>query len=152
MIAIVQRVKRASVTVDGRVVGEIGPGFAVLLGIHRLDTEREEAWVADRIAKLRIFKDDAGKMNRSMGQSGGACLVIPNFTLCADSSRGARPSFADAMEPGNAKKMWESVCAGIAATGVRVERGEFGADMLVSIENDGPVTIVIDSSKMPSGQ
>jgi D-aminoacyl-tRNA deacylase len=150
MIAIVQRVKRASVVVEGRTVGEIGRGFLVLLGVHRLDTEREEAWIADRIAKLRIFTDDAGKMNLSMAQIGGGCLVVPNFTLCADASRGARPSFSDAMEPERAKAMWESVCERIAATGVQVERGEFGASMLVSLENDGPVTIVIDSAKMPS--
>lgn len=155
MIAIVQRVRRASVEVEGRIVGEIGKGFLVLLGVHRLDAEREEAWIADRIAKLRIFTDDAGKMNLSMAQvggAGGACLVVPNFTLCADAARGARPSFSDAMEPARAKQVWESVCARIATTGVRVERGEFGASMLVSLENDGPVTIIIDSTKMPGGE
>src|SRR5262245_47133350 len=103
MIAVVQRVKRASVVVDGRVVGEIGRGLLVVLGGHRRDTEREEVWVAEKIAKLRIFQDEGGKMNLAMGQvggGGGACLVVPNFTLCGDASRGARPSFAEAMEPG----------------------------------------------------
>ena len=149
MIAVVQRVKSASVIVEGRVVGAIDRGLLILLGVHHLDTEREEAWIADRIAKLRIFTDPEGKMNLSMAQVEGACLVVPNFTLCADASRGARPSFSDAMEPSRAKAMWESVCARIAATGVRVERGEFGASMLVNIDNDGPVTIIIDSAKMP---
>jgi D-tyrosyl-tRNA(Tyr) deacylase len=152
MIAIAQRVSSASVVVEGRVVGEIGRGLLVLLGVHRLDTEREEAWIADRVAKLRVFPDDMGKMNLSMAQIGGAgggCLVVPNFTLCAEAERGARPSFSEAMEPGRAKGVWESVCARIAATGVRVERGEFGAHMLVRLEGDGPVTIVLDSAKMP---
>lgn len=150
MIAIVQRVIRASVTVGSRPVGEIAHGLLVLLGVHRLDTEREEAWIAERIAKLRIFTDADGKMNLSMAQVDGACLVVPNFTLCADAGRGARPSFSDAMEPARAQAMWESVCTRIAASGVRVRRGEFGAAMLVSLDNDGPVTIVIDSAKMPA--
>ena len=149
MIAIVQRVRSASVVVEGQTVGAMDRGLLVLLGVHRLDTEREEAWIADRLAKLRIFTDADGKMNLSMAQVDGACLVVPNFTLCADASRGARPSFSDAMEPARAKAMWQSVCRRIAATGIRVERGEFGAAMLVSLENDGPVTIIIDSARMP---
>lgn len=152
MIAIVQRVNRASVVVDGRTVGEIGRGLIVLLGVHRLDTEREAAWVAERVAKLRVFADEAGKMNLSMAQAKGACLVVPNFTLVAEASRGARPSFSEAMAPEGARVLWERVCEGVAAAGeggVRVERGEFGADMRVSLENDGPVTIVIDSAGMP---
>jgi D-tyrosyl-tRNA(Tyr) deacylase len=151
MLAILQRVAHAKVTVDDRTVGEISRGLLVLLGVHHADTEREGAWIADRISKIRIFTDDAGKMNLSMAQVGGGCLVVPNFTLCADASRGNRPSFDAAMEPARAQQMWLSVCDRIAANGIPVARGEFGAHMHVTLENDGPVTIIIDSAKMPTG-
>lgn len=149
MLALIQRVAHASVTVDDRTVGQIARGFLVLLGVHHADTQRDLEWIADRIVKLRIFTDDAGKMNLSLSQIGGSCLVVPNFTLCADASRGNRPSFDAAMPPDRAREMWLAACDRIASAGVPVQKGEFGAHMHVTLENDGPVTIMLDSRQMP---
>jgi D-tyrosyl-tRNA(Tyr) deacylase len=149
MLALIQRVAHASVAVDDRTIGSIARGFLVLLGVHRDDTDRDADWIADRIPRLRVFTDDAGKMNLALPQVAGAVLVVPNFTLCADASRGNRPSFDAAMPPDRAREMWLAVCARIAAAGVPVEKGEFGAHMHVALENDGPVTILLNSRDMP---
>ncbi len=145
MRAIVQRVIRASVTVDGRVVGEIGPGLLVLLGIANGDGEEQARWLAHKIAGLRIFGDDQGRMNRSLLDIGGDALVVSQFTLYGDCRRGRRPSFADAARPEVAEPLCERFISLLRAEGVgRVESGIFGAHMLVEIHNDGPVTLIVE--------
>ena len=148
MKAIVQRVKRSSVTIDGKMVGKIGQGLMVLLGVSEEDTERECDYLADKIAGLRIFEDDAGKMNRSLLDIQGEMLIVSQFTLCADCRKGRRPSFVRAARPEKAIPLYERFIAQIQAQGIRTATGEFGADMLVSIENDGPVTILFDTDHM----
>lgn len=147
MRAVVQRVSRASVSVDGSTVGEIGPGLAVLLGVRDTDTERDATAVADKIVGLRIFADDDGKMNRSLLESGGAVLLISQFTLLADIRKGRRPSFVHAADPAVANPLVEFVASRIAASGVEVASGEFGAHMAVDLINDGPVTIVVETAE-----
>lgn len=144
MRAVVQRVTEASVTVDGEVIGSIGPGLCVLVGVTHRDTDREAAKLADRLAKLRIFRDDDGKMNRSVLDVGGAALVISQFTLYADTRRGNRPGYSDAAPPDQAAPLVEAVADGLAAKGLTVAQGRFGADMDVRILNQGPVTITLD--------
>lgn len=148
MRAVVQRVSSASVTVEERMVGEIGAGLLVLLGISTKDGESDVDYLADRIARLRIFEDDSGKMNRSVADIGGAVLAVSQFTLYGDARRGRRPSFHDAARPERASELYESFVAKIRQRGLRCETGQFQVMMSVSLVNDGPVTILLDSSKM----
>jgi D-tyrosyl-tRNA(Tyr) deacylase len=145
MKAVIQRVSAASVTVDDRVIGRIGPGLLVLLGIERGDGNAEAGLLAAKVARLRIFADDAGKMNRAVLDTKGGVLVVSQFTLAADLSRGNRPSFANALAPAEAEGLYRRFVATLASQGVPVETGAFGAHMAVSLVNDGPVTIWIDS-------
>ncbi len=149
MKAILQRVPCASVTVDGVVVGEISQGFLILLGVEQGDDEKEASVLADKIAGLRIFTDQNDKMNLSLADVGGEVLVISNFTLCADCSHGRRPSFIGAARPETAEPLYEFFCQRLLQNGVKkVEKGIFGADMQVSLINDGPVTIDINSKDL----
>lgn len=145
MRAIVQRVRRASVEISGEVAGQIGPGLLILLGAREGDTSAETRYLADKIANLRIFEDKIGKMNRSLIDVVGAALVISQFTLYADTRKGRRPSFNLALEPTGAEKLYEEFITLLADEGLQVETGQFGAKMLVSLENDGPVTIIVDT-------
>ncbi len=149
MKAILQRVSRASVSVEGAVVGAIDQGFLILLGVEQGDDETEARVLADKIAGLRIFTDENDKMNLSLADINGAVLVISNFTLCADCSHGRRPSFIAAARPETAEPLYEFFCERMRANGVqKVEKGVFGADMQVSLINDGPVTIDIHSKDL----
>ena len=145
MRALVQRVTSASVTVDGATVGEIGPGLLVLVCAMAGDTEQESAWLARKVANLRIFKDDAGRMNLSLVDIGGAALVVSQFTLAAE-TKGNRPGFSTAAAPDEGKRLYEHFSAALAGHGVPVANGVFGADMKVTLVNDGPVTIWLDSA------
>jgi D-aminoacyl-tRNA deacylase len=145
MRAVLQRVKEAKVTVAGEVTGQIGPGFLVLLGVGKGDTEQDVDWMVDKVAGLRVFEDDAGKMNRSLLDTHKALLAVSQFTLFADTKKGRRPSFVDAMEPAEAKRLYELYCERSQAVGLSVARGVFAADMQVALVNDGPVTISLDS-------
>lgn len=145
MKAVVQRVSRASVTVDGEVVGEIGRGLLVLLGVAPADGDAEVRWMADKIAGLRIFPDDEGKMNRSVVDVGGGVLVVSQFTLFGDVKKGKRPSFIGAAPPEHAEPTYGRVCDALAAQGVPVARGRFRAAMDVALVNDGPVTLLLDT-------
>jgi D-aminoacyl-tRNA deacylase len=142
--AVVQRVSRARVVVDGEVVGEIGAGLCVLLGVARGDGEHEASRLAGKVARLRIFEDDAGRFDGSLLDTGGGALVVSQFTLIADTRKGNRPSFADAAPPEEAEPLYERFCAELQTLGVHVETGVFGARMALEIDNDGPVTIVLD--------
>ncbi|MBL9056091.1 MAG: D-tyrosyl-tRNA(Tyr) deacylase [Rhodobacteraceae bacterium] len=145
MRAVLQRVSRASVTVEGAVTGQIGPGLLILICAMQGDTEAEADRLAAKIVKLRIFKDEAGKMNRSVKDIGGAALVVSQFTLAAD-LRGNRPGFSTAAAPDEGKRLYEHFSARIATEGVPVQNGIFGADMDVALSNDGPVTIWMDTA------
>lgn len=148
MRAVIQRVTRAKVTVGDRVTGQIDQGLLVLLGAGAGDTEADLAYVVDKLVNLRIFADEAGKMNKSVLEVGGGVLVVSQFTLYGDARQGRRPSFIGALEPAAAKALYERSLAAIRAAGVtRVEAGEFAADMAVELCNDGPVTILLDSRK-----
>ena len=147
MRALLQRVSRASVTVDGKVVGQIGQGLLVLLGVGRDDSEIQVKALGDKIVYLRIFGDDEGKMNRSLLDIGGEVLVVSQFTLYADTRRGRRPSFTDAAPPSIAEPLVERFKDAIAAYGLTVADGIFGAYMQVELLNDGPVTIWLDSEE-----
>lgn len=148
MRAVVQRVSQASVTVSGRVVGRVGAGLCVLLGAGHGDGASERAYIVDKIANLRIFADDDGKMNRSVLDIGGGVLLVSQFTLYGDARRGRRPSFTGAMAPDAARAEYELVARDLRAAGVReVATGEFGAAMEVALVNDGPVTILLDSAR-----
>jgi D-aminoacyl-tRNA deacylase len=142
--AVVQRVAEARVVVGGEVVEEIGPGLCVLLGVARGDDEASAERLAERIACLRIFENEQGKFDRSLLDTGGAALVVSQFTLIADTARGNRPSFTDAAPPENAERLYEQFCAALRDLGVPAGTGVFGARMLVEIANDGPVTIILD--------
>ncbi|MGC8550616.1 MAG: D-aminoacyl-tRNA deacylase [Acidobacteriaceae bacterium] len=148
MRAVVQRVSSASVAVGGRVVGEIGPGLLVLLGVSRNDTRADAEYLAEKVAGLRIFEDAAGKMNQSVAEIGGAVLVVSQFTLYGDVRWGKRPSFDDAARPEEARELYEDFVALIRQRGLRCETGEFRAMMSVSLVNEGPVTILLESSKL----
>jgi D-tyrosyl-tRNA(Tyr) deacylase len=150
MRAVLQRVKEASVTVAGSVTGKIGPGLLVLLGVGKEDTDADLDFMVDKIPALRIFEDDGGKMNRSLLDSSRALLAVSQFTLYADTSRGRRPSFVDAMPPDAAKALYARFCERCRAAGLTVEEGVFAADMQVALVNDGPVTIVLDSRARPA--
>jgi D-aminoacyl-tRNA deacylase len=141
--AVLQRVSRASVTVEGRVTGEIGPGLMILICAMEGDTDAQADQLAAKIAKMRIFKDEAGKMNLSIRDIGGAALVVSQFTLAAD-LRGNRPGFSTAAKPEEGKRLYEYFSTRLRAEGLPVENGIFGADMDVSLNNDGPVTIWMD--------
>jgi D-tyrosyl-tRNA(Tyr) deacylase len=147
MRAVVQRVSRGQVTVRGEVVGRIERGLLVLLGVAGTDKEADADYLADKIAGLRIFEDDAGKMNRSVGDAGGAVLVVSQFTLYGDVRRGKRPSFDAAAPPEQARRLYEYFAERIRAAGLRCETGRFQAMMQVELVNDGPVTILLDSGK-----
>ncbi|HEU5280069.1 MAG TPA: D-aminoacyl-tRNA deacylase [Gaiellaceae bacterium] len=144
MRAVCQRVSSARVLVDLAVAGEIGAGLAVLVGIERGDDSGQAERLAGKIARLRIFEDDNGRFNRSIVDVGGGALVVSQFTLIADTRRGNRPSFTNAASPEEAEPLYEHLCAALAAEGVEVERGVFGARMALELVNDGPVTIVLD--------
>ncbi len=149
MKALLQRVSRASVTVDGEVIGEVGAGLMILLGVQEGDGEKEADFLADKTAGLRIFEDEAGKMNRSLLDVGGEALVVSQFTLCADARKGRRPSFIKAMKPPEADRLYRYYTEALRRAGVRrVATGEFGAMMQVEIHNDGPVTILLDTDEI----
>lgn len=141
MRTLIQRVSRATVTMDGRRVAEIGPGVVILVGVGPGDGEQQARYLAEKIANLRIFEDEAGKINRSLLEMGGAAIVVSQFTLYADTRKGRRPSFTDAAPPEIAGPLVERFAALLEEQGVPTRTGEFGAHMLVEIANDGPVTI-----------
>jgi D-tyrosyl-tRNA(Tyr) deacylase len=147
MRTVVQRVSRARVVVEGKVTGEIGPGLLVLLGVARDDSSAAASYLADKVANLRIFDDDQGKMNRSLLETGGSVLVVSQFTLYGDTRGQRRPSYLRAASPEQAKALYEQFVAALRALGVRVETGVFQAMMSVELVNEGPVTILMDSEK-----
>lgn len=151
MRAVVQRVKEASVTVEGQVYSAIGPGFLILLGITHSDGDAEAAFLARKIASLRVFEDAGGKLNLSLVETGGAALVVSQFTLYADTRKGRRPSFTDAARPEQAQTLYERFCRLLATENVPVQQGLFGAHMEVALVNDGPVTIWLDTATMLAG-
>src|SRR3954469_20740706 len=147
MRAVLQRVTRASVEVEGRCVGRIGPGWLVLLGVARGDADEDADRLADKVAGLRAFEDDDGKMNRSVAEAGGAVLVVSQFTLLGDCRAGRRPSFTAAAEPAEAERLYLRCAAIVAQSGLPVATGVFRAMMKVELVNDGPVTLLLDSRK-----
>ena len=148
MRAVVQRVSSAAVTVDDRTVGEIGHGLMVLVGVEREDGPADADYIAGKIRDLRVFEDDAHHMNRSVQEVGGAVLVVSQFTLAADCRKGRRPSFDAAAAPPIAKPLYEEVVRALRAQGLTVATGEFQATMQVSLVNDGPVTLLLDSRRL----
>ncbi|HTR96844.1 MAG TPA: D-aminoacyl-tRNA deacylase [Candidatus Acidoferrales bacterium] len=151
MRALIQRVGRASVTVDGRVTGAIERGLLVLLGATHADGPAEADWLATKLAGLRVFADEEGKMNRDVREHGGAALVVPQFTLYGDARHGRRPEFTAAARPELAEPLFERFCVSLAGEGVRVERGVFRAHMQVELVNDGPVTLLVESPAAGGG-
>jgi D-tyrosyl-tRNA(Tyr) deacylase len=145
MRAVLQRVTRASVTVDGSVVGQIGVGWLVLLGVAKGDSDEDADRLADKTAVLRAFEDEAGKMNRSVAEAGGGVLVVSQFTLLADCRGGRRPSFTDAADPAEAERLYLHFAERLRTNGLAVATGIFRADMKVDLLNDGPVTFLLDS-------
>ncbi len=149
MKTILQRVRYARVEIEGKTVGEIAQGLMVLLGVLEGDDVEQADFLAEKAANLRIFEDENGKMNRSLLDIGGGMLIVSNFTLCADARHGRRPSFTDSAKPEIANSLYERFIAAVKDTGVRpVETGEFGADMQVTLQNDGPVTIILDTDEI----
>ena len=148
MRTVVQRVTQASVTIAGEVVGRIEHGLLVLLGVADGDSEEDVRYLADKIAGLRIFEDDAGKMNRALGEVGGAMLVVSQFTLLGDCRKGRRPGFDAAAPPALAESLYESFCATVRGHGIHVETGRFRQHMQVALVNDGPVTMLLDSKRV----
>ena len=144
MRALIQRVSRAAVSVEGRQIGQCGPGLMILICAMQGDSTAQAEQMAAKIAKLRIFKDDEGRMNRSILDTGGSALVISQFTLAADTSRGNRPGFSTAAPPDEGERLYRHFADSIAALGIPTETGQFGADMAVELVNDGPVTIWIE--------
>lgn len=147
----VQRVKEAEVRVGERVVGRIGPGFVVLLGVARTDGEEDARWLAQKVANLRLFENETGRMDHSLLEEGLEALVVSQFTLYADCRRGRRPDFGAAAPPEQALPLYRSFCAALRGLGVSVAEGEFGAHMVLSLANDGPVTVIVES-KAPAGE
>ena len=145
MKAVIQRVKSASVSVDDKIIGEITTGFLILLGVEQSDTQDDLNYLVKKTIGLRIFKDDNKNMNLSIKDVGGEALVVSQFTLCANTSRGRRPSFIKAANPEEADSMYQHFCEQLTMNSLSVQRGEFGAMMDVSLVNDGPVTIILDS-------
>ena len=151
MIALVQRVSSASVRVGGEVVGEVGRGLLVLLGVVAGDTEAEGAWLAAKVARLRVFPDDGGRMNRSLQDVGGGALVVSQFTLAGDARKGTRPSYVRAAPPDVAEPLYEAFCDALSGhLGGAVARGVFGATMEVALVNDGPVTLWLERPPRPA--
>ena len=144
MRALIQRVTSAAVRIDGAMVGEIGPGLLILVCAVAGDDDSRPAALAAKVAKLRVFRDEAGKMNRSLKDVGGAALVVSQFTLAADTSRGNRPGFSGAADPATGERLYEAFAQAMRDEGIPVATGRFGADMAVSLVNDGPVTIMMD--------
>jgi len=147
MRCVIQRVTRAKVTVEGAIVGEIGPGFVALVGVEEGDGETDLSYCTEKIIGLRVFEDDEGKMNRSIESAGGSILLISQFTLLGDARHGRRPSFIKAARPETAEPMMRRMEERFANAGIPVQTGRFGADMAVELVNDGPVTILLDSRK-----
>ncbi|MBI5453665.1 MAG: D-tyrosyl-tRNA(Tyr) deacylase [Deltaproteobacteria bacterium] len=147
MRAVIQRVKSASVSVDGKVVGEIGKGILAYVGVEKGDVEADLRFISSKIASLRIFGDSEGRMNLSVKDIGGSVLVISQFTLLGDCTKGRRPSFDRAESPGEAKVLYERVAVALREEGLKVETGEFQAHMEVESVNDGPVTFILESRK-----
>ena len=145
MKAVIQRVKSASVSVDDKIIGEIATGFLILLGVEQSDTQDDLNYLVKKTIRLRIFKDDNKNMNLSIQDVGGEVLVVSQFTLCADTSRGRRPSFIKAANPEEADSMYQQFCEQLTMNNLSVQTGKFGAMMDVSLVNDGPVTIILDS-------
>lgn len=148
MRAVIQRVTKASVKVDGKITGEIGKGLLIFLGVGEGDTEKDLRYIADKAIGLRIFTDENDKMNLSVQDVGGEILVVSQFTLYGDCRKGKRPSFSSSMEPVTAKRMYEEFIEYVSGHGIHTAHGIFGADMKVELLNDGPVTILLDSSKI----
>lgn len=148
MRAVIQRVSEAKVEIDGKINGEIGKGFLVLIAVHNDDEISDIDYMVNKISKLRVFEDDEGKMNLSLTDIGGELLIVSQFTLYGDSRKGNRPSFIHSAKPPKSVEYYEEFLKKMRETGLKVETGEFGADMKVSLINDGPVTIQLDSSKM----
>ena len=144
MRALLHRVSAASVTVNGRITGQIERGYMILLGVTHSDTHNEAEWLAHKIAGLRLFEDDAGKMNLSLADVGGSLLVVSQFTLYGDARKGRRPSFTNAARPEQAEPLVDHFCAQLREHGFRVATGVFGAMMHVEIHNDGPVTLMLE--------
>ena len=145
MKAVIQRVGEARVVVDGATVGAIGPGILVLLGVEKGDAEQDADWLAKKIVELRIFEDEAGKMNLSIQETGGAILAVSQFTLAGNCAKGRRPSFDTAAPPDEGKRLYDYFVARVRETGMPVETGIFQADMQVGLINDGPVTFILES-------
>jgi D-tyrosyl-tRNA(Tyr) deacylase len=144
MRVVLQRVSRASVSIDGRTAGAIGRGFCLLVGLTHADAEATVDWMAEKVAGLRLFPDAEGKMNLGLDEVGGEVLVISQFTLYGDAAKGRRPSFIDAARPETAIPLYERFVGALRARGLEVATGEFGADMQVEIHNDGPVTLILE--------
>lgn len=147
MRAVLQRVSEARVDVAGETVGQIKQGLCALIGVADEDTDQDATWLADKLVNARIFEDEAGKMNLSVKDVGGAVLCISQFTLLGDLRRGNRPSFGEAMAPDAARTLFEGLCAAVASHGVTVETGRFRAEMRVHLINEGPVTVLLDSRR-----
>ena len=148
MRAVIQRVSKASVTVDEQIVGAIGTGFLVLLGVAEDDSQDDVVWLAGKVAGLRVFEDSDGKMNLNLQQAGGAALVVSQFTLLGDCRKGRRPSFVSAARPEKADSLYQSFVAELRGHGLTVATGQFQASMQVQLTNDGPVTLMLDSTKL----
>lgn len=148
MRCLLQRVKRACVTVGGETVGAVGAGYLILLGVAPDDDGSAAAFLAKKAVALRVFEDENGKMNRSLADVGGAALIVSQFTLYADCRHGNRPSFTGACEPRRAEELYERFCREVSALGVPVQTGRFGTDMKVELLNDGPVTVMLDSDEL----
>jgi D-tyrosyl-tRNA(Tyr) deacylase len=151
MKAVIQRVKESSVSVGGETISRIGPGLLVLLGVSRTDGESDAAFLADKTVNLRIFEDENSKMNRSLKDTGGAMLVVSQFTLLGDCRKGRRPSFINAADPEKAEQLYEVFVQKVRQKGVLVETGQFRAMMDVSLVNDGPVTLILESPPAENG-
>lgn len=147
MRCVVQRVSRASVTVEGKIAGQVEKGYMVLVGVETGDTEQDMRYCAEKVAGLRVFEDENGKMNLSVKDVGGAVLAVSQFTLLGDARHGRRPSFSNAARPEEANALYEAFCEALRAENIRVETGVFQTDMQVELVNDGPVTILLDSRK-----
>ena len=147
MRAVIQRVAEAAVSIDGQEIARISTGYLVLVGVRRDDDLTDARYVSDKIVNLRVFEDSAGKMNLSLLETGGAALIVSQFTLYGDARKGRRPSFTEAASGDMARQLYASVCEQVAAQGVTVERGVFGAEMRVALVNDGPVTVLVDSRR-----
>jgi D-aminoacyl-tRNA deacylase len=144
MRVVLQRVSRASVTIDGRTAGAVERGFCLLVGFTHGDTEATVNWMAEKVAGLRLFSDADGKMNLGLDEVGGAVLVVSQFTLYGDAAKGRRPSFVDASRPEQAIPLYQQFVAALRSRGLEVATGEFGANMMVEIHNDGPVTLILE--------